>query len=565
VRPRVHLLVTGFKARTRRWSVGEEGETRTQVPPSARVGNQGRFRKVLSFRDLLFLSLGASIGSAWLFGSVYGASTAGPASIVSWLIGGVFTLLIAATWAELGGLLPSTGAVVKIPQYAHGYFAGFYIGWAYYLAAVIVPPVEAVAIVTYASAYAKSLTNDGFLTPEGYAVSISIILLTFALNSFGVKLFARFNTAITWWKLLIPAVTVVVALLYFYPPNLSSFGGFAPRGAGPIFSAVGTAGILFAYTGFRAAMDYSGEARNPRADVPRAMLWSVAVTIVLYTLLEAVFIGGIRWGASGLPAGDWAALSTAGVYASAPFYQLMIILGIGTMAALLLVTAVVSPLGTMGIYVGSSARDLFALAEGGHLSGTMNEVDRKYGVPRKALFVSLAVGIIFVFAFPNWGQLATVGTVATVFTFLAGSTSLVALRRDAPELKRSFRVPLVGVVAPLTFVMASLTVYWTTWPYTGYSVLAFIIGLALFFFARSRGHYPTSDIRRGLWIVAYSVLLALVSYLGSYGIGLIPFPYDFAVVSVLAVACYCWAVESYVPSQELKGLVEQEVVEASLE
>lgn len=520
--------------------------------------------KVLSFRDLLFLSLGASIGSAYLFGSAYGASAAGPASIASWLIGGGFTFLIASTWAELGGLLPSTGAVVKIPQYAHGYFAGFYVGWAYYLSAVIVPPVEAVAIVTYASAYFRPLSSGGVLTAEGYAVCVAIVLLTFALNSFGVRLFARFNTGITWWKLLVPCVTVVAALAYFSPPNLTAFGGFAPRGIAPVFSAVGTAGIIFAYTGFRAAMDYSGEARRPRRDVPRAMLASVAVTVALYTLLEAAFVGGIRWGPGGLAAGDWAAISTAGAYSAAPLYELMAILGLGLVAWLLLVTALVSPLGTMGIYIGGSARDLFALSEGGHVGGGVGDVDRRYGVPRRALLVSLSAAILFVFAFPNWGQLATVGTVSTVFTFLAGSTSLLTVRRATSSLGGRFRVPFASAVAPLTFVMASLAVYWTTWPYTGYSVAVFLLGLGIYFFARSRGAYPVSDIRRGAWVVVYSVLLATVSYLGSYGAGWIPFPLDFAVVCAIAVACYHWAARTAAASPELKALVEQELVDKTL-
>ena len=178
----------------------EDAREGLSIPASARVGGQGQFRKVLSLRELLFLSLGASIGSAWLFGSAYGAATARPASIVSWLIGGLFAVVIAVTWAEIGGLFPSAGAVVRIPQLVHGYFAGFYVGWAYYLSSVIVPPVEAVAIVTYASAYVPSLTSAGVLTWEGDAVSLAIMLLTFALNSFGVKLFARFNTGVTWWK-----------------------------------------------------------------------------------------------------------------------------------------------------------------------------------------------------------------------------------------------------------------------------------------------------------------------------------------------------------------------------
>jgi amino acid transporter len=485
------------------------------VPPSARVGSQGQFRKVLSLHELLFLSLGASIGSAWLFSSAYAAATAGPASVVSWLIGGFFIVVIAMTWAEIGGLFPSTGAVVRIPQYVHGYFAGFYVGWAYYLSAVVVPPVEAVAIVTYASAYVPSLTHDGVLTPDGYAGSIAIMVLTFALNSFGVKLFARFNTGVTLWKLLIPTTAVIVALLYFYPPNFTSFGGFAPRGTGAIFSAIGTAGIIFAYTGFRAAMDYSGEARNPRRDVPRAMVLSVLITIVLYTALEAAFVGGIRWGPSGLSPGDWAGLAKTGVYSSAPFYHLMSVLGVSLLASVLLVDAIVSPLGTVGVYVGSSARDLYALAEGEHMSSRVSEVNRRYGVPRAALLVSLLAGVAFIFAFPNWGELATFGTAATVFTYLVGPTCLVALRKHAPGLNRQFRVPVAGVLAPASFVMASLIVYWTTWPYTGYSLAAFMLGLAVFMLGRPEGTRRPAEVRRGLWIVVYSVLLTTVSYLGS--------------------------------------------------
>ncbi|MCL5067464.1 MAG: APC family permease, partial [Thaumarchaeota archaeon] len=299
-----------------------------RIPSSARVGRQGRFRKVLSFQELYFISLAGIIGSAWLFGSIYGASAAGPAAVISWVIAGVFVIFLALTWSEIGGMLPSAGATVRVPQYAHGEFAGFYFGWAYYISAVTVPPVEAIAIVTYASSYVPSLTNHSVLTTEGYIASIIILILTFLINSFGVKFFARLNTTITWWKLVIPILTAVVALLYLYPPNFTSFGGFAPRGVSPIFSAIGTAGIVFAFMGFRETLDYSGEARNPGKDVPRAIILSVVTTIIVYTLLQVSFIGGIRWNASGLPAGDWANLSTTGVYASAPFYELIVILGI---------------------------------------------------------------------------------------------------------------------------------------------------------------------------------------------------------------------------------------------
>ncbi len=525
---------------------------------STRTGSQSKFFKVLSLRDLYFICLGGSIGSAWLFGSLYGASEAGPASILSWLIGGAIVLVLALTWAEIGGMLPQTGAVVAVPHYSHGSFTGFYFGWAYYLSAIIVPPVEAVAIVTYASAYMPSLMVNGKLTPVGYGVCVGIILVTFALNYYGVKLFAKVNSAITLWKVVIPTFTVLVALLYLYPPNFASFGGFFPNGVAPVFSAVGTAGIVFAYTGFRTAMDYSGEAKNPSRDVPRAMILSVMTTIIIYTLLQTVFIGGIRWGDSGLSAGDWSGLAAGSAYTSAPFYRLLSILGLASVATILLIDAVVSPFGSIGVYTGSSARDLYALAEGGHLSKRMSEVHEESGVPRTALAVSLAIAMFLLFAFPNWGQLATIGTTSTVFTQLAGATSLIVLRGNAHGLKRSFRVPAARIVAPLAFVTSSLVVYWTTWPFTGYSLVALIIGLGIFMFYHLRSAYKKSDINRGVWIVVFSILLTALSYLGSYGVNIIPLPLDFVAVGILSLVCFYWGVRSGYQTEQLNRVLREE-------
>jgi amino acid transporter len=532
----------------------EPTKSSVHVPASARIGRQEKFRKVLSFRDIYFISLGGTIGSAWLFGSVYGAATAGPAATLSWILGGVFVTFIALTWAEIGGMLPSTGAVVRAPQYAHGYFAGFYFGWAYFISAVAIPPVEAIAIVTYASAYLPALIKNGVLTVQGYAVGVSIMVFAFLLNSFGIRLFARFNTGITSWKLLVPTVSIVVAFLYFYPPNFSSFGGFAPYGFPPIFSAVGTAGIVFAYMGFREALDYSGEAKDPARDVPRAMIFSLLTTIVVYSLLQAAFIGGLRWNASGLPGGDWVDLANRSVYAKAPYFELMSILGVSSLATVLLFDAVVSPLGTVGVYTGSSARDLFALAEGGHTPSMLGEVHHKYGVPRAALLLSLGIGILFLFIFPSWGSLATVVTTAIVFTQLAGATSLMSLRRTAPELSRTFRLPAARLLAPLAFIMSSLIIYWTTWPYTGYAFVIVLTGVVLFIAAKARGAYPISDVRRGIWIVIYSVVLVILSYFGSYGLGYVPFPIDFVVIAMVAALFYYWGVRSGYETIELKRL-----------
>lgn len=96
----------------------------------------------------------------------------------------------------------------------------------------------------------------------------------------------------------------------------------------------------------------------------------------------------IRWGLLGLFLGDWANLATVGVYASAPFYHLLSVLGVAALASVLIVDSIISPLGTVGVYVCSSARDLFALAEGERVGGKVSEGNRKYGVLSGASAIS---------------------------------------------------------------------------------------------------------------------------------------------------------------------------------
>ena len=86
-------------------------------------------RRTMGFNHLLFLSLGAIIGSGWLFGSLKAAYVAGPAAIISWAVGGVFVIFISLTYAEQAGMLPRTGAIVRYPQHTHGALTGRLIGW----------------------------------------------------------------------------------------------------------------------------------------------------------------------------------------------------------------------------------------------------------------------------------------------------------------------------------------------------------------------------------------------------------------------------------------------------
>ena len=87
-----------------------------------------KLRREIGFLGLLFASLGSIIGAGWLFGALYASSLAGPASVISWVLGGGAVMLLALTRAELGGMYPVAGGSAHFPRYAFGGLIGFTSG-----------------------------------------------------------------------------------------------------------------------------------------------------------------------------------------------------------------------------------------------------------------------------------------------------------------------------------------------------------------------------------------------------------------------------------------------------
>jgi len=195
---------------------------RTDVAESAAMQADKKLKRELSFWDLLFLSMGGIIGSGWLLAVNGAAAAAGPGVIFSWIIGGILLIFVALTFAEVSGMLPRSGAIVRYPHYSHGSYTGFILGWAYLLTAVTVPTIEAEAVVTYASTYVPSLvTSSGVLSiPEGVVAAFLLMLFFFFLNYLGIKVLGKTNTGVTVWKFVIPTLHFCCYSRCSTPPTL---------------------------------------------------------------------------------------------------------------------------------------------------------------------------------------------------------------------------------------------------------------------------------------------------------------------------------------------------------
>jgi amino acid transporter len=136
--------------------------------------------------------------------------------------------------------------------------------------------------------------------------------------------------------------------------------------------------------------------------------------------------------------------------------------------------------------------------------------------------------------------------------------ALGAMRRQEPDHPRPFKLPAGEVLAILSFIVANLVIYWSTWDVIWHVLIAMVLGLVLL----GIGHIvnpseltPDLDWRGGSWLWPYFIGLAVISYLGPTdftGIGVIPFGWDILVVAIFSIAIYYYAMSVRLTPEEVR-------------
>ncbi len=548
--------------------------TTLQERASTAAPDERRMRRHLGPVGLLFAGVGSIIGSGWLFGALNAAQIAGPSAIFSWLIAAVMIMLIGLVYAELGTMFPIAGGVVRFPHLSFGSFASYTMGWITWLAAATVAPIEVEGALQYATRYAPfTVSHAGgkvhTLTGLGYAVAVAGLAFFVVVNYFGIRWFARVNNVVVWWKLAIICLVVVAFMVTaFHGSNFTSHG-FAVGGGHGIFTAIATAGITFSFLGFRQGVELAGETDNPRRNVPLAVIGSVLITAVIYVLLQIAFIAAVR--PADLAHG-WTNLSFTNDFG--PLAAIASLIGLGWLAVMLYVDAVISPADTGLIYTTVTGRISYAMGMNGNAPRALTSTTRR-GVPLVSLLVTFVVGLIVFLPFPSWQQLVGFITSATVLSFGSGSLVLAALRRDRPRQPRPFRLPGGDIVPFLALYASNLIVYWAGWDTNWKLFVAIVLGFVVLavFHLTSKQDMPAMQWRAGAWLVPWLGGLCLLSYLGSYpdksehkgNLAVLGFGWGFVVMLALTALVYWLALRLRLPSNEVDANVAEVLREAEIE
>jgi amino acid transporter len=460
---------------------------------SASAAADKKLRRALSVYDLLGLSMGGIIGSGWLFGVNKAVYVAGPSAILSWVVGGILVLFVALAWAEVSAMAPRSGAIVRYPFWSHGSYTGFTFGWAYFLTAVSVPPIEVEAVLfgiaSVNSQFASSLTTTGTflgssieeLTPLGILFGALLMVVFFFLNYGGIRLLGKTNTYVTAWKIAIPVITFLTLFTLFnsgnfnFPPLSGAPSGssnFFPLGVSSAFYAIPTSGVFFAYLGFRQGLEYGGEAKRPQRDIPIATIGAVLLAMLIYILLQVAYIGSINWANAGVTPGNWAALSTS-TWTTLPL-KYAVAAGSGAwfafFAAVLLFDSWLSPSGTGWVYLGTSTRTLYGLSIEGYFPRGLHALHERFRIPWVALVLSVIIGIAFLAPLPSWYVLVGFISSTSALTYVTGGAIVPAFRKYAGALARPFKLPIPWAFSGLSFVASALVLFWS-----GFTIITWVL------------------------------------------------------------------------------------------
>ena len=242
------------------------------------------------------------IGSGWLFAPLTAVLLIGGGAWLAWIIAAIVVIVLALSHAELGAMYPVSGGTARFPHFAFGSVAGIGFGFFSYVQAVTIAPIECYAFVTYASYYWPGLFNadKDKITGAGLVVTVVLMAVFTAVNFLAMRIFARVNNTITWWKVAIPVLAIIVLLFKFTPGNFTAGGvGLLPGGIRGLTAALPLSGIIFAYSGFEQADQLAGEIKDPGRNLPRAIIISILIGTAIYVLLQIAFIGALPASAIG--------------------------------------------------------------------------------------------------------------------------------------------------------------------------------------------------------------------------------------------------------------------------
>ncbi|MDR0968080.1 MAG: amino acid permease [Holosporaceae bacterium] len=384
----------------------------------------------LKERHIQLIAIGGAIGVGLFLGSNAAIRAAGPAIMLSYLIGGVILYIIMRALGEVTVDCPTSGAFSAHAAMFISPRAGFIVGWTYWFMWIVIGMAEFTAVGVYCNFWWPQL-------PQWIPPLVSLASVT-SVNLLTVKLFGELE----FWFALIKVVTILAMILFgviFFingstgVSNLYALeGGFMPKGFGGVLSALST--VMFAFIGMELIGVAAGEAASPEKSIPNAIkkvLWRILI----------FYVGALFVIMSIFP---WNKIGTNG----SPFVLVFEGLGVSSAASLINFVVLTAALSCCNSGIFSTGRMMYALALQGNAPRIFAKVSRRK-IPKRAILLStalLTIGVLLNYCIPE-KAFAVVTSIATFAAIWVWGTILIVQMRfrksKTPEEIAKLKFPTI--------------------------------------------------------------------------------------------------------------------------
>ena len=450
--------------------------------PQVYANKDGHLVRSLKVRDFLALGVGTIVSTSifTLPGEVAAMHT-GPAVAISFLLAAVVAGLVAFAYAEMSAAMPFAGSAYSWINVVFGEFFGWIAGWAllaeYFIALAFVGSGLSAnfrALIAPLGLKLPASLSNAFGTDGGIVdlVSVVVIALVAALISRGVSRAARVENVLVVLKVFAVLLFIVVGLTALHAANYVPFvPKYHETTNGPFGGwqgiYAGVSMIFLSYIGFDSIAANSAEAINPQKTMPRGILGSLVIAVVLFVAVSLVLVGMFpysKYANSAEPVG--LALRAAGHGGVATVVQTIAVVGMFT--------------ALIGMSMAGS-RLIYSFGRDGMLPKWLGKLD-KSNRPNRALWtltiVGILIGAFFPFAFLS--QLISAGT---LIAFMFVSIGIYPLRRrEGKDINDpAFKVPLYPVLPALGFLASLMVFLGLDYQAKLYAGIWFVLGLVIYF------------------------------------------------------------------------------------
>ncbi|MEV8053606.1 amino acid permease [Streptomyces bacillaris] len=413
-------------------------------------------RRTMGLFQLVCFGVGAIVGTGIFVGLSDTVSEAGPAVVISFVLAAITCIFTAFSFAELGSAIPVSGSSYSFAYAALGERTAFLVGWCLMLEYGV--SVSAVAVGW--SQYVNELLNSliGWQLPAAVSAgpgdggvinlpAVVVIAMAATLLVRGVRESAGATAAMAVLKIGILLAFCAIAFTAFQDDNLVPFAG---HGLGGITAGASLA--FFSYIGFDAITTAGEEVKNPRRNIPIAILICIGLVTLLYSAVALSAIGAL--GAD--------AVSDRPAALSLVVNQVTDSAVGGGIIAFGAVVAIASVV--LAVMYGQT-RILMSMSRDGLIPRVFERVSPRTHTPVANTWIVACVFAVPA-AFASLDVVVNLTTIGTLATMVAVNVAVVVLRRRNPELERTFRMPLYPVSPVLGVVFCLYLMYgtgWTTW------------------------------------------------------------------------------------------------------